>query len=410
MNRFLRLSLAQSLLLVALAGLVISFATEVSRKIGVHYGSSILAVSPDGSSLAMGVSARPQHRRSHPIPIKNLLEPTASLRTLEQHNFHISGLAWSNDSKTLFSSSGGADRSVRVWDVPSGKELNRIQWPSINPHCLALSPDERFLAIGDDASVHIWDLEAEEEVATLKRFATWLADAAFTPDGRYLVSLDAGGKVQVWSTVDWSLAGSLDRSSSEKLAIASNRLVTAVKQQQKHSGVSVQVRELPGLEIATEFEVDSYSTVDSVAISSGGRFLAAAHGGSDRNQQRRAVTIWDVSNGKELTRHEFERNGNRITGLALDLKSDTANQSNEVHAFDWSEGRVTRIFSPSSVSWTFYGVGLLIWMIAWRFCPRLGRSPATDAASEVETQQAAPLARRIGESASVEAGGARNFV
>jgi|GEM_PF-3845234 len=247
----------------------------------------------------MGVSTRPQHQNSHPIPIKNLREPTASLRILEKHNFQISGLAWSNDSRTLYSSSGGADRCVRVWDASSGKELKRIEWTSINPHCLALSLDEQFLAIGDDPFVHIWDLEAQEEVATLKGIATgatWLEDVAFTPDG--------------------GAAGSL--------RVASNRLITAtVKPKQMQGGVWVQVRKLPGLEVSTEFEVDSYSTVDAVAISSNGRFVAAGHGGSDRNQHRRAVTVWDVSTGNELGRHEFERNGNRITGLAFDPNNQT---------------------------------------------------------------------------------------
>ena len=153
--RMPRLSLAQTLVVVAFAAFVITLSTELWRKrgTGVTSNDPVLVVSPDGRWLAMNVSFRPLFQHRHPVIVQDLSKPGSKPRMFESHNWIISDLSWSNDGKRILTSSG--DHTIRIWDVSSGEEIDRIEKQSHIPGCIALSPDERFIATGDHPLVHV---------------------------------------------------------------------------------------------------------------------------------------------------------------------------------------------------------------------------------------------------------------
>jgi WD40 repeat protein len=54
---------------------------------------------------------------------------------------------------------GGADETVRLWDVPSGREWACLRCPGVRPGALAFSPDGRALAVGGiEPEVRVWDV------------------------------------------------------------------------------------------------------------------------------------------------------------------------------------------------------------------------------------------------------------
>ena len=61
--------------------------------------------------------------------------------------------------------SGGTDRAVKVWDVPSGKELKSMRAPS-SCNSLDLSLVDGGVAVSghQDGSVRLWDLRSGEQV------------------------------------------------------------------------------------------------------------------------------------------------------------------------------------------------------------------------------------------------------
>src|SRR5947209_1534865 len=68
-----------------------------------------------------------------------------------RHADRVWSFAFAPDGKTLAS---GGDDGVRLWEIPTGKELRRFgRWAAV----VAFSPDGRLLATGGhDSQVHLW--------------------------------------------------------------------------------------------------------------------------------------------------------------------------------------------------------------------------------------------------------------
>lgn len=106
-------------------------------------------------------------------------------------------VAFSPDGNRLFSRS--FDKTLRVWDVASGAEIRRyVGWKGEN--WCGNSPDGRRAISGSGDDVRIWDLETERELGRCQGHTDYLHSAAFSGDGRYLLSVSLGTDmtVRVW--------------------------------------------------------------------------------------------------------------------------------------------------------------------------------------------------------------------
>ncbi len=117
--------------------------------------------------------------------------------TLHGHSMDVVAVSWSPDGARL--ASAGFDRSIRLWDAATGKQLVSFPTPQA---ILSLTwrPDGRRLASADfpDGSIKIWD---PVDGTCLNKFVGHHAivwSVAWSPDGSRLASADEVGRVLVW--------------------------------------------------------------------------------------------------------------------------------------------------------------------------------------------------------------------
>ncbi len=119
------------------------------------------------------------------------------LRRLDGHTDEVTCVAFTPDGKRLLS--GSRDRTVRFWDADTGKELRRFVGHTDRVRTVAVSPDGRHLAsAGDDQTVRVWDLATGAAVSALTGHARPVSALAFAPDGRQLLSGSHDQTVRLW--------------------------------------------------------------------------------------------------------------------------------------------------------------------------------------------------------------------
>jgi WD40 repeat protein len=110
----------------------------------------------------------------------------------------VVSLAFAPDGATLASS--GGDRSVRIWEVPAGRQRFASDSLGRTHVALSYSPDGRLLALGDQVNplVRLWDVVNGAELAVLEGPTGAVVAVAISPDGATLAAGDYNGLVTFW--------------------------------------------------------------------------------------------------------------------------------------------------------------------------------------------------------------------
>jgi WD40 repeat protein/serine/threonine protein kinase len=150
-----------------------------------------LAATPGGETVMASLSSGVVKVWGVGIPRKGI--------ALVGHEQAGTGLAMFSGQGTAVT----ASTDVRLWELSSGKELDKLSPRPSRFSACAVSPDGRRLAVGDRMSfITIWDLGSRQEMATLRGHEDAILLLAFTPDGNTLVSVSPG-ELRVWSAASF---------------------------------------------------------------------------------------------------------------------------------------------------------------------------------------------------------------
>jgi WD40 repeat protein len=108
---------------------------------------------------------------------------TGEIRSLTGHGGHVYGVALSPDG--LLAASASEDRTVRIWEVETGTEIDVLTGHGDAVEDVAFSPDGLTILSGSrDGTARLWDAASGDQLASLVALQgdSWVVVA---PDGRF---------------------------------------------------------------------------------------------------------------------------------------------------------------------------------------------------------------------------------
>jgi predicted NACHT family NTPase len=91
------------------------------------------------------------------------------------------------------------DKTLKLWDVTSGREVRTLRGHLDGVASVAFSPDGRLaLSGGKDQTVRLWDVRTGREVRALSGHLDWVWGVAFAPDGRTAASASTDELLKLW--------------------------------------------------------------------------------------------------------------------------------------------------------------------------------------------------------------------
>jgi len=274
------------------------FASQVVGRLLPH--REVPAIQLFIDEIAAG-APRPWLRLLHPA-----LDPPGGplLRTLEGHSSFVSGVAVTPDGK--FAVSASADKTLKVWDLDSGRALRTLKGHSDDVTGVAVTPDgRRAVSASEDRTLKVWDLDTGQALLTLEGHSDQVTGVAVTADGKRAVSASEDKTLKVWDLNSGRALRTLKGHSHQVTGVAvtadGKRAVSASWDE------SLKVWDLDTGRVLRTLAVHSAS-VSGVAVTlDGKRVISTSWDGT--------LKVWDLETGDAL--RTLANHSRGVTGVAV---------------------------------------------------------------------------------------------
>src|SRR3954471_17945475 len=120
------------------------------------------------------------------------------LKSFEGHTHHVLDVGWKPDGKLL--ASGGADNAIKIWDYEKGEQAR-----TINAHqkqvtrLVFVGKTPTFLTASGDATAKLWNVDNGGAMRAFAGATDFLFAVAASPDGKVVVTGGEEGVVRIYN-------------------------------------------------------------------------------------------------------------------------------------------------------------------------------------------------------------------
>jgi len=253
-------------------------------------------------------------------------------RTISGHKDTVRAVAITTDGQMMVS--GSYDRTIRLWELPSGKLLRTLSAHTNRVTDIALSSDGKLLASSSyDRTIKLWELPSGELLHSLPKQRGKIRYLAFSPDNRTLIST-SDLEIKLWGV-----------SGNQLLHPLTGRSVSARIATFSPDGQTCIIGSLDGsLELWNPYTSERLHThfsrsggITSIVFSPDSRTLASSSG--------KTIELWEPHLGRRL--HSFSTRLNRITSVAFSADGQTlaSGSDKSIELWNWHSGKPLRTLS-----------------------------------------------------------------
>lgn len=275
---------------------------ELRKTLGGHTSAIVsLAVSADGKQVVSGSD-------DASIRLWDAARGTSE-RLLSGHARSVVDVAFSRDGKELLSASW--DGTIHVWDATSSEGRPLVKLP-VAVTALAMSPTEpRMVFAGKDGLLRLWDMVEEKELRTYgEQRREGYAPVRFSSDGQRILAAREDRGIEVWDVSSGKLLQTLVPSDYEVTSLTSSGDMVIAG---TRDGV-IQLWKLSTGETIARF---TGHTNPVSAVDLGPNALTVVSAGQDQT-----LRLWDVQRAVELDRIDFKSDspwsGDRPTRVVVE--------------------------------------------------------------------------------------------
>jgi WD40 repeat protein len=234
-------------------------------------------------------------------------ESPALIRTLNVHSSWVYVVAVTADGRQAIT--GSDDPLLKLWDLPTGRELLTFTGHTGRVNDVALTTDGRHVvSASDDCTLRLWDLQTGQELHTFSGHGHRVNSVAVLPAGRHAISASDDGTLRIWDLTTgqelrtlWGHGGWV------------NAVAVSADGRRAISGSFDRTLILWDLESGEALRTfgPHHAGVNTVVLTSDGRH--AISGSDDRT-----LRLWDLESGRELSRLTGHRGVIWCVGLTPD--------------------------------------------------------------------------------------------
>ncbi len=288
--------------------------TATGRELRTFAGGSRInsvAFSPDGKSILAGGDWSFDTSAFILWDVATVRKIWASIESNQ-----ITSVAFSPDGRFVIS--GAWDSKARLWDASTGRELRAYTGETSPVSSLDLSSDGRSLIVSGQSiqegykPIRLWDIKAGRQIrsfATDRDNENMLSSVIYSPDRKHAVSISSFGMILWDADTGKKIRNIIDHDTAIRIGMIASAAFSPDGRYILSGHESPKDNHLHLWDVAAGREIQRFSgnvsyALRSVIFSPDGRLALSIIYNDNREEsdKREVVIIWDVAAGKEIRR------------------------------------------------------------------------------------------------------------